>query len=182
MTDYTAEEQQILDRIKSECEHANAEFPQVLANRLAPGARPVGSPGGHWRQPQARILRMVPPGEILTQYGTDYFRAQPRFEAHYIVEVALSMLLGDHDTAFAAQMVTRKPARANATVRRFRTSDLWLNGYRVLHTPSEFNPAHVSVYYGDIYEPAQRELARASWEDSNRVTLDALAILAGEAL
>lgn len=181
MADYTPEQQQTLDRIKAECDEGNTRLAASTPAKIPPGARAVGSPGGYWRQQQARVLRMVPPGEILTQYGTTWFRPEPRYDGP-IVEVAVSMLLGVRDVDFAARAVTKRPARPNATVRRFRTSDLWLNGYQLLHTPSERNPLHVSVFYGQIVGPDQRDQARASWADPSRVTLDALAISAGEAL
>jgi len=181
MPDYTPEQRLILDKLKADFDEANAKLAAQASTSLPAGARMVGSAGGYWNQQQGRMFLLVPPGEILTQYGTSWFRAEPRFEA-YTVQVAVSMLKGQHSKAYAARKVTRMPPRNNANVRYFRTDDLWLNGYTVYHAPSEHNELHISVYFGNPAEPDQLESARASWADPNRVTLDALAVPAGEAV
>jgi hypothetical protein len=99
---YTVEQQETLQRLRSEIEAANTSLTAEVGSRLAPGARLIGTPG-YWRQPQGRLFLLVPPGEILNQYGTTWFRALPRFDAP-IVQVAISMLLGKHSVAMAPTM------------------------------------------------------------------------------
>jgi hypothetical protein len=103
----TPEQRQWLADTKARLVELNARFAAVPPS---PGHRTVGTPGGHWRAPQARRLRYVLPGEILTQYGTTWFRERPRWDAP-IVEVSLSMLLGRQTIEYAAKMVTRQPPK-----------------------------------------------------------------------
>ncbi len=179
MTNYTPEQREILDKLTADLDEGNARL--EAAAQVPEGARLVGTPGGYWRQPQGRVIRLVPPGNVVSQYGTTWFRPAPRFDLP-TYEVALSMMLGQHSAKFAARTVTKKRPKPNANVRWFRTDDLWLNGYTVYHTPSEHNRFHVSVYYGQPVEPDQYEIAVASWARPDRVTLDELAIPAGEAI
>lgn len=180
MGDYSAEEKQFLAELTARLNSANKELDKRVELSKPPGARDVGSPGGHWRQPQSRSIRFVPPGEMLTQYGTTWFREIPRFEAP-IVEVEVSMMLGLRDVNFAARMVTGRRPKRDARVRHFRTDDLCLNGYLAAHTPTERNRHHVSIYYGQFVGVEEVELAMNSWLQPNRVTLESLAIPAGEA-
>lgn len=177
MTDYTPEQQQLLNDVRAQLEAANAQIEAMVPPQ---GARYVGAPGGHWRTPQARVVRFVPPGEIVTQYGTTWFREVPEFYAPK-VDIEVSMILGQRDVEFAAFRVTRRRPRGTATVRYFRTDDLWLHGYYVAKTPSEHFPEHVSIYYGDP-NVNDVEAAVARWGDPERVTLEQIAIPAGEAI
>jgi hypothetical protein len=179
MTERTAEEAWRLAAVSEQLRLRNEELAAMAAQ---PGHRWVGAPGS-WRAPQARVIRWVPPGNILTQYGTETFREEPRFDAlPPMVEVEVSMILGRRSVADAARIVTKRPPRPNATVRYFRTDDLYLNGYSVAHTPTERNPGHVSVHYGQLVHIDQVELARAHWSQRGRVTLESLAVRAGEAM
>jgi hypothetical protein len=174
----TAEQRQWLVDLAASLAEANR---RLDAAPPPPGLAPVGTPGRHWRTPQARRIRHVLPGSIVTQYGTTWFRERPRWDAP-IVEVAVSMLLGLQSVEYAAMMVTRQsPPKPEATVRCFRTDDLYLAGYFVMHTPTESNPRHVSVFYGEPCGPDEVEKAMACWSDAGRVTLESLAITAGEA-
>lgn len=125
MNRYTAEQQARLAAMRVEFDAMNAE---LEANQQAPpGMRLVGTPGGDWRTPQAQVVRLVPTGEIITQYGTSWFRAAPEFHAP-VVQIEVSMIRGKRSVEFAAQKVLRRPKpKPDSRVRYFRTDDLWLN-------------------------------------------------------
>ena len=180
MVERTPEDEQRLIEITRWVNARNAE---LEASLTPPGYRRVGSPRGNWRTPQARVVRWIPPGYWLTQYGsTDQpFRAQPRFEGLQVVEVEVSMVRGRRSVEETAQLISKKPPKPAAAVCFFRTADLWLKGYLVAHTPNERNPNHVSVHYGEAVTTDRHEIARARWAEPDRVTLDSLAIPADEA-
>lgn len=182
MSRYTHEDRQHLKQLAEMIQRKNAELEQVKAARAEPGARWVGSRRSNWRTPQMRVVRWVPPGHRLTQYGTTDkpFREEPRFDTP-IVEVEVSMILGHREVQEVAMLLTGKPAKPTATVRYFRTADLYLAGYLVAHTPSERIPNHVSVHYRTPHDVHHCEDAMATWAEEGRVTLESLAIPAGEA-
>lgn len=179
MMEYTNDEQQRLDEIMAAIDAALLE-PDAPGDP-PPGTRRVGTPGGHWRTAQDRVALLVRPGEIVTQYGTTWFRELPQFYGQ-ISEVEISMMLGRRDVEFAAWKVLRRGPKKVSTVRYFRSSDLWLNGYIPALTPTEHNRFHVSIYYGGLARPSDVEQAAATWADPSRVTLESLAISANEAL
>lgn len=138
--------------------------------------------GGNWRSGQSRLVRWIPPGYWLTQWGSldQPFRAQPRFEG-LNVEVEVSMVRGRQTLEKTARLVTHKPPKPNSAIRFFRTTDLWLNGYVVAATPTRKNPHHASVHYKEPVPIESASLAQAHWNEPGRVTLDHLAVPADEA-
>lgn len=182
MSRYSHDERRRLREIVEWIQTKNAELERESVNS---GVRQVGTPGGNWRTPQKPIHRLVPPGHRLTQYGTTDsarpFREFPRHNHPAKVETAVSMILGSVTVHEAALLVTRKSAKPTATVRYFRTADLWLAGYLIAHTPNEKNRKHVSVHYQAIYEIHRWQEAMAVWDQEGRVTLESLAIPATEA-
>lgn len=124
MPNFTPKQIEFLEGVRQLVEALNPAFAGLP---MPPGTRPVGSPGGHWKTRQTKVVRFVPPGEILTQYGTDWFRERPEFYPPK-VDIEVSMMRGKHDVTFAAFRVTRKGPKPKATVRYFRTDDLWVEG------------------------------------------------------
>jgi hypothetical protein len=182
MTDYSPEERQQLADRTAWVDELNSYGAEAVLEDLPEGGRLVGTPGGDWRQPQGGNERLIPPGQILTQYGRRTFREVPRFETYKPPEVEISMIVGQHTVDVVARLVTRLEPRAGAQVRYFRSDDLWLKNYLVIHTPREWNPGHASIYYREIHTRDQLEISKIAWSDAGRATLQALAISAGEAL
>ncbi|UVT31523.1 hypothetical protein SEA_MASK_91 [Mycobacterium phage Mask] len=111
----------------------------------------------------------------LTQFGTDWFREQPRFESEFDV----SALLGKLSLSEAIYASLGRPPGPKHRIRVFDVVRLVVHNYRCLHTPSSRNPQHASILAGcghcdDI------EIHRAWWSDPGRTPLRSLVEEGGE--
>lgn len=88
--------------------------------------------------------RPIDDEEWLTQYGTQGqpFRNEPRWSQ----ENEVSLLLGRLSVERAAELVTRRRLFPDHDRTRYTTAgSLRRQGFRVTHTPTKRNSAHVSV-------------------------------------
>lgn len=105
----------------------------------------------------------------LTQFGTDWFRSEPRFEQEFDVS-ALKGRLNLQETVYA--ILGRKP-KSHHRHRHFQVTRLVDCMYQCLDTGWARNPQHASILAGCTEEDI--EAHKAWWADPGRVTLDRLA-------
>ncbi|WP_195167890.1 hypothetical protein [Mycobacteroides abscessus] len=104
----------------------------------------------------------------LTQFGTDWFREEPRFEQEFDVSVLLGNLTLKQ-TVYA--MLGRKPKEHHCK-RHFRVERLTAARYRCLHSAHPNNPQHASILAGCSDEDIEAHIAW--WSDPRREKLESL--------
>ena len=170
-TQFTPSDRDRLEQIRARLVAENERIKRKVSVQGPPPDNPAS-----WRSKRGLVRQFVLPGEILSQYGTTYFRAHPRFDDEP-PQLAVSMAWGRCTVDEVTRLVTGRPARSNSNVRYFRTDDLYLNDYQAVHVVyNDRFPNHVAVHFKQIFTKAQLDSARACWGESGRVTLDAIAI------
>lgn len=105
----------------------------------------------------------------LTQFGTDYFREQPRYE----MEFDVSALLGKLTLVQTVYAIFGRKPHSGHTNRYFAIPKLVEASYRCLHTGRVRNPQHASILAGCPDD--DMEAHKSWWSDPRRIALSLLA-------
>lgn len=125
---------------------------------------------GSWRAAKTPKRRWVVAGS-LSQFGTTWFRDEPRWESEW----GVSVVRGVRDARTLYRLMTGKPVPPpDATTRFFSAQQLRSEPYMVLCAPSIKNPYHSLICAG-IHEYHETDASRSWWRQPARRRLDVYA-------